>query len=270
MQYEFKDFGEGAVYLPPSIQLILNDRNLMQEFTTSTFSFKVTSVSGRGRLSHNIDTSRVPGNHKEIVRNRTLSPRTIDVVAIVKASTNEVYREQISKLMIALHEQTIHTLRFTDDMNYEYYATFNTLTDEDEKSNRQRIVLSFTCYDPFKYRIEETIQYENSTELDINTQLPVVAEEIRITFSNATQAREFTLSNVTTDKKIVYKNTVGTATTVINQKEMFLGSSVGTNRIEGLDLTFSDFVGFTINKGDQLVVQPTPTNIQVKYRGVSL
>lgn len=270
MQYEFKNFGEGAVYLPPSIQIILNGKNLMEEFTTSTFSFQVTSVSGRGRLSHNIDSTRVPGNHKEIVRNRALSPRTIDVVAIVKASSNEEYREQISKLLVALHEKPINTLRFTDDMNYEYFATFDTLTDEDEKSNRQRIVLTFTCYDPFKYRIEETIQYKNSAELDINTHLPVVAEEIIITFSDATKAREFTLSNVTADKKIVYKNTVGTATTIINQKEMYLGSSVGTNRIEGLDLTFSDFVGFRINKGDQLVVQPTPTSIQITYRGVSL
>ena len=270
MQYEFKRFGEGADVLSPSIQLILNGENLNEMFTSSDFSFTVTAVAGRGRISHNVDSISVTGSHKEIVKRRTLSPRNIEVVAIVKAISNEVYREKMSELMFKLHNKTVNSLRFTDESSYEYFATFDTLTDEDEKSNRQRIVLSFTCHDPFKYKNSETIQYDNSTVLNIDTHLPVVADEIRITFNNATDAREFTLSNVTTDKKIVYRNDVGTAVTVINQSDMYLGSSVGTNRINGLDLTFSDFVSFRINKGDQLVVQPTPSNIQISYRGVSL
>ena len=273
MQYEFKRFGEGADVLSPSIQLILNGENLNEKFTSSDFSFKVLSVSGRGRINHNINSVKVSGRNGLVVKGRTLDPRDIVVTAVIRASSNESYRDNVSDLLYYLHKDTINTLKFTDDMDFTYYATFDSLEDEDELKNRQEIRLNFTCHDPFKYGNYKVSNNINLSSVTVDTQFPIIPEEIKITFSSSADAKDFEIENVTTGDTIQFSSREGSSTSQVSiripdREVRYLPN--GLNAIRGVNIRNSNFHSFTVNNNDVINITPTPTNVSMSYKGVFL
>ena len=273
MQYEFKRFGEGADVLSPSIQLILNGENLNERFTSSDFSFKVLSVSGRGRINHNINSVKVSGRNGLVVKGRTLDPRDIVVTAVIRASSNESYRENVSDLLYYLHKETINTLKFTDEMDFTYYATFDSLEDEDELKNRQEIRLNFTCHDPFKYGNHTVSNDMDLSSVTVDTQFPIIPEEIKITFSSPADAKDFTIENVTTGDTIQFSSREGSSTSEVSiripdREVRYLPN--GLNAIRGVNIRNSNFHSFTVNNNDEIHITPTPSNVSMSYKGVYL
>lgn len=232
--------------------------------------FETLTVTGRGLIEQENTSEYIPGVDGEMEHKTTVKPRRIVVKAKITAIDKSDIRRIYKQLNKALKSSKAMKLKFSDEP-YFFNAIYEYYNEPEEDRLEFVINIDFFCANPYKYTDEKTTTINGTGDiLDIDTDYPVVADEIRITFSSATDARDFTLSNTTTDKRIVYRKDIGTVITVINQKAKFLGSTAGTNRINGLDLTFSDFLSFRIDDGDQLVVTPTPVSVQIKYRGVSL
>ena len=272
MVYEFKDFGQTAEPSPLSIRTIIDGIELDYELTFGGFSFTTTSVSGRGRVTYRNDVDEVYGRAGGLHRKTTLSTRSIVVTAKVSARSNELYREGMSALLNLLESQEVHSIKFTDDMAYTFYGSTVSVNDEGEKSNKQVIEIEFLCSDPFKYSDEKITTVSNAETLSIDSEFPVVPEEIEITFGSAADAKSFSLNNTTTDMRIVYDHTGSASSTTvrIRQKDDYIGYTSSVNHLDALNIAQSHFDEFTVVSGDQLVVTPAPTRIKLKYRGVSL
>lgn len=272
MQYSFKDFGQTATASSPSIRLILNGSTLDSALTSSDFSFQTLSVVGRGQSVYSVETTDVYGMHGSMLNNSTLGNRTIVVKARVRATSNEAYRRGMESLLWRGYARKIHELRFTDDMNHTYFASVQRIEDEDETSNHQNVELEFTCTDPYKYTDVKEVNTTSSRALNLDTSIPVVPEEIALTFSNASQARDWTVTNIRDGYRIRYQqsNTASGTTIKIRQREDYIGYIDSVNNIGDLNIRYSEFDEFTVHNGDQIVVTPNPTQIKIKYRGARL
>lgn len=272
MQYEFKDFGQTATPLSPSIRIILNGRVLDEYLSNASFSFQTLTVEGRGKTSYNVATTDIDGMHGSMLDNTTLNNRVITVRAKVSAVSNEAYREGMSRLNLLGYGRKIHDLQFTDDVDYTFYATCVRIEDEDERSNTQIVEMEFVCTDPYKYTDPKTVTSTNAQPIDIDTDIPVVADEIELTFSSASRARDWTLSNQRDGYRIRYQQEGTASGTVIRirQRENYIGYINSTNNIGDLNVRYSKFDEFTVFNGDQLVVTPEPTQIKITYKGARL
>lgn len=272
MQYGFRDFGQPAVVLSPSIRLILNGSTLDTALTSSDFSFQTLSVSGRGKTQYSVDTTDIYGMHGSMLNNTTLGNRTIVVRAKVKATSNEAYRRGMERLLWRGYSRKIHDVQFTDDLNHTYFATVQRIEDEDETSNQQIVELEFICTDPYKYTDIKEVTTTNSTPLELDTSLPIVPEEIAITFSNASKAKDWTINNIRDGYRIRYQQSGSASGTTIKirQRQNYIGYVDAVNHIGDLNIRYSKFDEFTVRNGDQIVVTPEPTEIKIKYRGARL
>lgn len=236
------------------------------------FEFTTLTVDGRGKTAYAVDATSIYGRDGAMLRMSTLEPRTIIVRAKVSARTNELYRKGMTNLNLLLYSRMVHAIKFTDEEPYTFYGVVVSVQDEDERSNTQTVEIEFACHDPFKYSDTKTVTTTNAEPLVLQTQLPVVPEEIAITFSTAADAQDFTLNNTTTEKRIRYQQdgTASGTTIRIRQKADYIGYNDSVNHIGGLNVDASHFDEFSVISGDQLVVTPEPTAISIKYKGASV
>src|SRR5699024_12283708 len=81
--------------------------------------------------------------------------------------------------------------------------------------NQQIVELEFICTDPYKYTDIKEVTTTNSTPLELDTSLPIVPEEIAITFSNASQAKDWTINNIRDGYRIRYQQSGSASGTII-------------------------------------------------------
>lgn len=270
MTYKFVDFGQKAESTPLSIRSIIRGNEMETYLKTDEFSFTTLSVSGRGSTSYSPDIIEIPNRHGGLFRETRLDSRTIVIRALVRATTNEAYREGMSKLNAYFLDLTNVSLRFTDDPAHTYYGVPIRVEDEGEQSNRQIVELEFLCADPFKYTATKEITYSTATKLELDTDIKILADVIELTFASTAEASDFTLTNNTTGKSIVFKGTAVSPVIQIKQRYDFIGSANGSNKINGLQIKYSDFDDLTIKKGDVLWASPAPQQIKITYRGAKL
>lgn len=272
MAYGFKDFGQKADNAPLSIRTIVDAVNLDTRFNTDEFRFTTLTVSGRGSVDYRVEATDVFGRAGSLLRGRSIGNRNIVIRAKVKAETNEHYRSGMSELNSLFAEKDVQRLDFSDDSGYGYYGTCQRVQDEGEESNSQIVEIDFLVTDPYKYTNTKTHATTNAKNLVIDSDFPVIAEEIAITFDTASKARDFTLNNTSTGFRIRYQqsNTASGTTIKIRQKEDYIGYIDTTNNFKDVNIRFSHLDEFTVANGDQLVVTPAPVSIQIKYRGVRL
>lgn len=272
MTYTFKDFGQRAEESPLSIRTIINGTELDSQLTADGFSFRTLRVNGRGKISNALDADSIYGRQGGLFRNSSLDPRSIVVTAMVRADSNAAYRRGMTNINLLLYSRDIHAIRFTDEPAYTFYGAVQRVEDGDESSNTQIVEIEFVCYDPFKYSTTKTHTTTNATRLDIDSQLRIVPEEITITFPNSTDARDFSLNNTTTGRRIRFQQdgTASGKTIKIRQKDDYIGYTESVNHIGGLNVTYSHFDEFDVISGDRLVVTPKPESIVIKYKGASL
>lgn len=272
MAYTFKRFGQTAGNTPLSIQSKINGTTLERYLSGNEVEFLTLSVSGRGSTSYQVESDDIFGRHGGLFLGSSLSTRIITIRARVKASTNEAYRQVMSKLNLMMYRHQVHKLEFTDDEGYAFYGTCVRVEDEGEESNSQTVEIEFECHDPYKYTDVKTHTTTNAKDLEIDSDLPIIAEEISITFPTSSDALDFTINNTSTDRRIRYQQT-GTAsgdTIRIRQKQDYIGYIDSVNNLDDLNIRFSHFDEFTVANSDQLIVTPTPSSITIKYKGVKL
>ncbi|MCU7556528.1 distal tail protein Dit [Macrococcus capreoli] len=270
MAYQFRDFGQGATSTSLSIRSIIGGKELETYLKTSSFTFTTLSVSGRGAVEYNVEGTEVTKRHGSVFRERRLKDRKIVIKALVKAATNEAYREGMSALNGLLGLTDLISLKFTDDMSYTYYGYCVRVEDDGEQSNTQIIEIEFTCLDPFKYTDSKTLTYSTASPMAIETSFPIMPTYIDITFASIAEASDFTLVNNNTGKKIVFKGMAVSPTIRINQMQDFIGSIGGENKIAGLQVKYSDFDTLKVSNNDVLWTSPAPSSISLTYRGAKL
>ena len=272
MAYGFKSFGQKADNTPLSIRTIIDGTTLENRFNTDAFRFTTLTVSGRGSAEYRVESTDVYGRPGSLLRERSISNRHFVIRAKVKADTNENYRKGMSELNALFYMNDVQRLEFTDDLGYGYYGTCQRVQDEGEESNTQIIEIEFLVTDPFKYTNVKTHSTVNAKNIEVDSDFPVVAEEIAITFDTAAKARDFTLNNTSTGLRIRYQqsNTASGTTIKIRQKEDYIGYVDTTNHFKDVNIRFSHLDEFTVANGDQLIVTPAPVSIKIKYRGVRL
>lgn len=262
---EFLQPNEVATRTPQGIQTTFNGTKL-----DDIDGFETLTVTGRGLMEQENTSEHIPGVDGEMEHRTTVKPRRIVVKAKISATDKQDIRRIYKQLNKALKSSKAMRLEFSDEP-YFFNAVYEYYNEPEEDRLEFVINIDFFCANPYKYTDVQTATVDGGGErINMDTDYPLIADEIRITFNSAADGKDFTLNNVDTGKRIVYRHDVGTTVTVINQKGKFLGSTAGTNRINGLDLTFSDFVSFRVDDNDSLVVTPRPVSVEVKYKGVSL
>lgn len=275
MKYEFTEFGQRGQTAPLSIRSVLDGEVLDEILTTEDYTFTTVSVDGRGKTSYRVESVNVPGRHGSHLGEVRLDSRTIIIHATVKGNTPEDYREMMRRLNSLMFSKKVHELEFTDDDGHTFYGTCVSVNDESELSLRQHVKIEFTCTDPFKYTELKEVTRQPSELLDIDTDIPVVPEEIDITFNSNADAKNWTLINTETGHTIVFNQirNVNGNRIIIRPKQNYIGyhpQSEQTNHIDGLNVRYSTFDEFKINSADRLGIDKDVVNIVVRYRGTKL
>lgn len=272
MQYGFKDFGQKAETLSPSIRVIMNGITLDEYLSNNSFSFQTLTVDGRGKTMYRTESTDIKGMHGSALEGTSLGNRVIVVRALVKATTNEAYRRGMERLNLQGYSRVVHELSFTDDTQHTFYAICQRIEDEDERSNTQIVEMEFLCTDPYKYTALKEVTASSSQALSLDTDIAIVPEEIELTFSSAASAKNWTITNARDGNRIRYQQSSSANGTRIRvrQKEDYIGYVEEVNHISDLNVRYSDFDEFTIQNGDRITVSPTPTQIKIKYKGARL
>lgn len=271
MGYKFNDFGQAVKPTPLSIRPIIDGAEADLYFAQEGFTFTTISVSGRGNTSYRTEITETNGNDGGLLRSKDLASRTIVIRALVTAKSNEAYRKGLEWINKTMYHVNIHKLKFTDDMKHTFYGVCQRVEDEGEKFNKQIIEIEFLCNDPFKYTDEALVQISSGLSITLDTDFAIIPEQILLMFPTTAGATSFTLTNATTGKKIVFSQstTATTSTVYIRQLDDFIGNYSGVNKLDGLNVFYSDFDDFKVNNGDILTVSPSGT-IQIKYKGARL
>lgn len=272
MSYGFIDFGERAYTHMSSIQTIVDKLNFDKNKWADGFTFQTLRVSGRGKISYATESEEVQGADGLYDFFTSAEEREIVVTAKVTAQSNESYRKGLAKINAYLFERKKMKIRFTDDKDCYYNATIQSVEDGDEESNKQIVEIVFRCSDIFKYTDEKTSTVSSNGLVKLDTDLSIIPEEVVINFSSTSGANDFTLTNSTQDKRIVVNNSGASSTKVsVGFKDNYIryGNS-DTNRLEVLNIKFSDFDTFKINDGDHISVNKPTQSIIVKYKGARI
>ena len=275
MKYEFTEFGQRGQLAPLSVRSIIDGEILDELLTTEDFTFTTVSVDGRGKTSYRVESVNVPGRHGAHLGEVRLDSRTIIVHATVKGNTPEDYRELMRRLNRMMFSKKVHELEFTDDNGHTFYGTCVSVNDENETSLRQHIEIEFTCTDPFKYTELKAVTRQPTQLLNIDTDIPVVPEEIDITFNSNADAKSWTLINTETGHSIVFNQirNVNGNRIIINPKQNYIGyhpQSEQTNHIDGLNVRYSTFDEFKISSEDRIWIDKDVANIVLRYKGAKL
>ena len=272
MGYNFMDFGQRAeTPFPMSIQTVFNGVNLDNSFSNSDTSFITLSTSGRDLVSQTYEETDIFGRQDPYIEDIKISKRVIKVKCLIKARSNSLYRSVMESLNKFIVLRKFAELSFTDDSEWGYEAMLVDVSEDYETTNKRIVELTFYCQSPFKRSKLKTLTTTNAKVMNIETDFPVVPERIELNFS--TQPDKVLLHNTTTGSKIIYdrKTTVVKSNKlIINQKEYFIGYINNQNSFVNIDIKNSDFNTFTIDNGDQIVVNPVPTSIVFNYRGAKL
>lgn len=270
MVYQFHDVDTPANYgFDSTNKLIYNGVNLDDTLTDENVSVITLNINGRGVMSYNNNITDVPGLDGGLYESSYLEPRTLEVeIQIEAVDTSTFIRtfEKMNKLFRTIGEVPI---QFSDEPDVTYYGRYVSSNHPKEDSNVQVFTITLVCSDPFKEIAEKVINYTNASTLTVDSDFPV-KPHLKIVFPETTH--EFKVHNTTKDLTIDYKRTDGFNTRGYDLKinENAITRSGNTrDGYSGLVLS-ADWEDFTIETGDQIVVQPEPETIRIHYKGEKL
>lgn len=270
MVYQFYDVTTPASSTVESHnQLIYNGVNIDQTLTSSDVDVITLNISGRGLMNYTNSIQDVPGLDGGLYESAYLETRTLEVEIQIEAVNTDVFLrtfEQMNKLFRTVGEVPI---QFTDEPENTYFGRFTSGNQPKEDSNSQVFTITFVCSDPFKEADSKMIDYTNASSLTVDSDFPV-KPYLEIVFPVVTH--EFKVHNTTQDLTIDYSRTDGFNTSayhlLVNDNEIYRSSNK-TDGYSGLVLS-ADWEDFTIQTGDQIVIQPEPESTRIHYKGVKL
>lgn len=247
--YNFTDVNRVGELKRSSIQTIFNNVNL----DTVVEGFRTLSVSGRGIIGQDINTSQIPAKDGRYLVNKVVDSREITVKYQLVAKSNEELRKKFNGLNILLHSDKPCDLKFTDENEYSFKAMLQKASDGEEISNSIVETITFLCLDPYKYSSSK-VSVGNSGSLiitqltnNLNEHIP---ELVKCVVSMGTT--RVIVKNESTTKKIVLNGTFSPGDIIeIRLEEDYPVKLNGVNRSELLDFVESDF-DFTVKQGQRI------------------
>lgn len=270
MVYQFHDVSKVASSKVESHnQLIYNGVNIDQTLTSSDVDVITLNISGRGLMGYTNNIKPVPGLDGGLFESAYLEPRTLEVEIQIEAIDTDTFLrtfEQMNRIFRTIGEVPI---QFTDEIESTYFGRYTSGNQPKEDSNSQVFTITFMCSDPFKEMAQKTIDYTNASTMTVDSDFPV-KPYIKIVFPGLTH--EFKVHNTTQDLTIDYRRTDGFNTQNYHLKMDENEIHRSTNQTEGYSglVLSADWEDFTIQTGDQIVVQPEPQTIRIHYKGVKL
>lgn len=158
MPYTFRDTDSAANnYVLPSEALKINGEyveELFAEDLTLGATYQTLSVQGRELSAQEAADIEVGVRHGSFLSSRRFKPRELHITYKLEASSNEYFRQAFNKLNEILNVQDAQLI-FADEPDKFFIGT---VTEVDEiEPGRNAVVSEFviTCFDPFKYSVEE-------------------------------------------------------------------------------------------------------------------
>lgn len=270
MNYDFHDVITPVTDgLESGNQMVFNGVNLDKELTTSDVEFVTLNINGRGLANYTSNVVDIPGLDGGLYKGAYLETRTLEVEVQLEAVNTDLFISAFEKLNKIFRTVGEVPIQFTDEPDITYYGRFVSGNQPKEDSNSQVFTMTFVCSDPFKEMATQTINYTNASTMTVNSDYPV-KPYLEIIFPEVTN--EFKVHNTTQDLTIDYKKVDGLNTKAYHLEiddNRIHRSSNETDGYNGLVIS-SDWEDFTIETGDQIVIQPEPERIRVHYKGVKL
>jgi predicted phage tail component-like protein len=131
----------------------------------------------------------------------------ITIGVTIMAVSHVDVRERVRALSAFLIKTTEQDLIISDEIDKKYLARFNQSgNDLEELAYTGAGELTFTCFDPFAYAINEKTQLITGTQMDfINTGTAAVYPKFRVI--PTVQSTFIRITNTTTGKKLMYNAT---------------------------------------------------------------
>lgn len=273
MGYKFIDTNEANLKSYASIQTIINDFNL----DTQLDGFRTLNVSGRSVFGRDIETLKfsarrnagaksTKSNSSKAGSNKFFSSDiqslVIEVEFILEAKSNELFREQLSKLTSILHQEEAKWT-WTDDPSFYYIGTISEIGSFKEDKNSVISTFKVLCVEPIKTSIKT---YE-LTGVGKEIKMPDVNEEIDILemkFSLMSSVNKFSFENKDGYGKTVFNYSLSTGNVIkvfLKEEKVLLN---GENFMEAMDL-MSDFEDFFVNSNESILLSSSCA-WEIKYK----
>ena len=273
MVYKFIDTNEANLKSYASIQTIINGFNLDTELD----GYRTLNVSGRSVFGRDIETlkfsarrnagskstksnSNKAGNNKFF--SSDIQSLVIEVEFLLKAKTNELFRELLSKFTTILHQEEAKWT-WTDDPSFYYTGTITEIGSFKEDKNSIISSFKILCVDPMKTSIETYLLKGNGKEIEI----PDVKEDIDILemkFVLNSDSNKFTFENMNGNGKTIFSYLFKDGNTInilLKEQKALLNSR---NLMSAMDL-MSDFENFFVNPKDKILLS-NACGYEIKYK----
>lgn len=225
------------------MQIIYNGRPLvdLEGYTTA-------NIEGRGLLHRVFSSIDVPGRDGEYIIDQRLPARHLIVHFRMLADNATEFLERINQLHDALKSDEDVLIQCSDE-NYYRYGRYAEAEAPPYDSYRGFGSYTLKCQDPYKYRDLAAV-----TGADITIPSGAVYPfRIRSIMATITTARTgFTITNVTTGRKIILTGEFATGQVLTLQPEDGRILLNGQNIMSRLDHIASDWHTFEIYSGDRI------------------
>lgn len=167
--YNFIDVNEtsGGIAIP-SEALKLNGEYIENQVE----GYQTLYVQGREMLSPIIDSYETGIKDGSIFKNKRYPARTITVGYQLITKNNVDFRSAFNKLNSILNTENAQLI-FADESDKYFIGTPSNMADVSTGKNAITSEIEFTCFDPFKYSVEEfeiTPNLDNATTFALNYQ----------------------------------------------------------------------------------------------------
>lgn len=158
MSYEFIDINEVSQAVLPAEALMLNGEYIENQIS----GYRTLNVSGREAMSAEFETFSSGVRDGDKLQYKRYPARTIIVKYMLKAESNEAFREAYNQLGKILNVKDAQLI-FNDELDKYFIGTPVTVGEVDAGRNSVVGEIEFLCADPFKYSV---VEYEAAPSLD--------------------------------------------------------------------------------------------------------
>lgn len=260
--YEFKALTDGSAdRFLPSVAMIFNGILLENEIE----GYQTLTVEGRETINYDLDLAgSTYGRDGDILLSKSLPARVLRITYKLEAPTNEAFQKQFRDLGWLLQTTEDVKVRFRDDLTITYHGQLSEMSSIPPHSNN--VIGSFTiyCSDPMKY-VDQGTSTGNPTEIFSSTPYEMKPDEIKITM--ASNATKITIDNLNTGRHIILNGDYKIGDVILININGNIITKNNQNVMKELDYLESDFHKFTVVNGDNVLVTPVNSIIEIKTRG---
>lgn len=237
------------------------DGSLLEEHLDG---YQTLTVKGREAISYNLDSSGViPGRDGEIVTGKSLPPRLLEIRYRLEAETNEEFQFKFRKLNALLEADEEVPIQFRDDPTITYYGQLSEMSEVPEDRNVAVSSFVIYCSDPYKYEDERRVA-GNPATLYLLTPYKVHPKEISLHLNSV--ATKITVDNTTTGRHIILDGDYKPGDNIVIRIEDKIITQNGQNIMNNLDFVDSDFHEYWVKDGDQILVTPRNTDMELTFK----